>query len=102
MDVWHSKRCAGNCPITGSVAVCSLNFTLILISPLLLMNSLNGFSVTLLEKVVIQENVSPVRLDAGLVSVSMANGTTLKVHGHRSHRSQKWLCCTNLKIVVVC
>lgn len=88
--------------IRGSVAVCLLNFTLILISPLVLKNSLNGFSVTLLEKVVIQGNVSQVRLDAGLMSVSMTNGTSLKVHGHCSHRSHKWLCCTNPKIVVVC
>jgi len=86
--------------IRGSVAVCLLNFTLTLISPWLLKNSLNGFSVTLLEKVVIEENVSPVRLDTGLVSVSMASGTSLKVRDHCSHRSHK--CCTNPKIVVVC
>jgi hypothetical protein len=77
LNEWHLENCAGEYPlitVRGNVAICLLNFTLILISPPLLKNGLNRFSVTLLEEVVTQGNVSLVRLDAALVSVSMATG----------------------------
>jgi hypothetical protein len=50
---------------------------LLLISALLLKNGLNIVSVSLLEKLLTQENISLFRVDAALVSVSVATGTVL-------------------------